>query len=106
MLDVLIKVDKVISVMTANCVIRAKSSFFFFFGLLQKLHVADYTYYVFFYRCRGCSSSLIVLPSEQFLICKRRFDGKRATKDKSAGTNRKAQNQLTFSSREFQRFWN
>ena len=30
MLDVLIKVDKVISVMTANCVIRAKSSFFFF----------------------------------------------------------------------------
>ena len=31
MLDVLIKVDKVISVMTANCVIRAKSFFFFFF---------------------------------------------------------------------------
>lgn len=30
MLDVLIKVDKVIRVMTANCVIRAKSSFFFF----------------------------------------------------------------------------
>lgn len=33
--------------MTANCVIRAKS-FFFFFGLLQKLHEADYTYYFFF----------------------------------------------------------
>ena len=34
MLDVLIKVDKVISVMTANCVIRAKS--FFFFRLTTK----------------------------------------------------------------------
>ena len=46
MLDVLIKVDKVIRVMTANCVIRAKS---FIFGLVQKLHVADYTYYFFFF---------------------------------------------------------
>lgn len=36
MLDVLIKVGKVISVMTANCVIRAKSSFFFFFRLTTK----------------------------------------------------------------------
>lgn len=36
MLDVLIKVDKAISVMTANCVIRAKSSFFFFFRLTAK----------------------------------------------------------------------
>lgn len=36
MLDVLIKVDKVIGVMTANCVIRAKSSFFFFFRLTTK----------------------------------------------------------------------
>lgn len=98
-LNVLIKVDKVIRVMAANCVVHAKSPFFF--GLLQKLHVADYTYYFFFCRCRGCSSSLIALPSDQFLICKRRFDGKRATKDKSAGTNREAQNQLTFSSRDF-----
>ena len=46
MLNVLIKVDKVIRVMAANCVVHAKSPFFF--GLLQKLHVADYTYYFFF----------------------------------------------------------
>ena len=59
MLDVLIKVDKVIRVMTANCVIRAKS-FFFFSAYYKSCTKRTIPITFFFYRCRGCSRSLIV----------------------------------------------